>query len=1307
MLGLPEALPIRRYGRLNTPDFQPNLLSLRLSSYQWFLSEGVDLALSRMAPIHTTLPWPISITFHSAEIGEAEFSPEKCWREGLSYDAPFFARARLSDAETGEITDQRIRLGRIPLMTDSGGFVVNGVRRVVIHQIVRAPGAYVSADYDPVSGNLFGHGRIIPERGYWLSVETTDNDVLKCRLNTGGKALSLVSILRVFGLESNEEIVETFDGVAMNEKRDYIVNSILDAAEITDLESAVLELYAEIEPGAPPSYEDAYEAVNKMFFERQRYDLSVVGRKMLNRRYGVEEDGRVLSQADVVRLVSDVMMVSERDREPDDIDNLANRRVRTPGETVFNVLETGLYAMVRETIRHIEMADEKPTRPLDVLAWPQVGTELDGFFSGSKLCQTADETNPIAELTHKRRVTSLGPGGLKRENAGVEPRDVHQTHYGKICPTETPEGQNIGLLGTLTLGGHIDEDGLMTMPVRKVFRSLSSHDGRIAGRTAARRIGDGGESIVLEGGIIGADAVASLAALPEREVWVKPFVLNDGEQGIVFLNAYEESLTIVGQATAEIDELGQILDDTLEARKGEQWIEAVPEEMEYLDLVPKQIISASTSLIPFLDHNDANRALMGCNMQRQAMPLVSPQLPLVGTGSEKLVARDSGYLVLAGEDGYVESVTGEKVVVRDWSGQSREYPLRRMERSNQFTCIDQRPLVSRGEIVAAGDPLADGPGCRDGELALGQRVLVGYMSWGGFNYEDAIIVSAKAVREGKFRSRTVKRFRVAASTILEVGEERFTRDVHDVHQSKLKNLGEDGIVRLGAFVKAGDALVGKETPRLNPVERRLTPEDKLLQRIFGVEENISFIDKSVTLPKGQDGRVISVRVVKATDGTPASRKLDPGCHTYVEVEVVSLRNVQPGDKMSGRHGNKGCVSIVVPEEDMPFLEDGTPLDVLLSPLGVPSRMNLGQLMEVHLGWAAHRMGFRAITEPFDSAKWSEIEQTLAQAWLLEQSGAIARSSLPVSDVHQPDWAVAERWALERGYSVEQLFGQRAAEGTLAGTLCLQMWFESRGYSYRHLGEDYAALRALAIEKDWEKLDPAPITGKQWLRDGQTGEYFERPVMVGYKYMLKLVHMVSDKMYARSTGTYSSITNQPLGGKSKGGGQRMGEMEVWALEGYSAANVLREMLTVKSDDVEGRERMRKAILNSGPRARPADTKMNAGSPDAFWLVVNELRSLGLNVELLNDGEIVPFGAALEPEGQIAPASSELEQMLQSVEQMQGDVDEILMAAQDEASAEVVEDSGDKQDETEEDWSLDRYLMSLDLRREVTGYATGDD
>ena len=1206
---------MRQYGRLKEYRTRRDLLSLRLEAYSDFLEHGIEQSVRAMSEIRGDGPWRYSLWLDAPELERPERIPAYCVASGLTYDARVTVKATLTAQDSGEIVEQRLLLCRMPLMDHSGGFVINGVRRTVIHQIVRAPGVWFGLDRERLTGRRLGRGRIIPARGPWIGFETSERDELRVRLN-GGSSLSALAVLRLFGLETDLDLTDAFSAVDTAPGRRFIENT-LAVGDCLNRDEALLQVYAEIAPGAPPNKGSAEERIKRLFFNPRNYNLSVVGRHLLNRRFCANDASLLLTRDDMVRIVSHVIRVSQGHEEPDDLDHLANRRVRTAAELVQAEFEAGLYEVARAARERLEMRGGRPKLPSEVLNATPLMKRLDAFFNGSKLCQVTDETNPIAELTHKRRVTSLGPGGLNRQNAGVDPRDVHHTHYGKICPVETPEGQNIGLLSTLTTEAQADEHGFLTTPVRRVIKTIATDDEGMVGRQLAQDVLVDGLLLAEAGQVASGTLLGQLAKCPAQNIAVRPYVSQD-IVGIVFLNAFEEQEVTIAQCSAELDRLGQFSEESVSARRGDEWLNVALEDVDYIDLRPRQVVSASTALIPFLEHDDANRALMGCNMQRQAVPLLHPQTALVATGMEVDVARDSGNQVRAVTNGTVMSVSADRIeVMPDDGGGMQRYDLQSAVRSNAFTWIGQRPIVNRFQRVEAGQPVADGPASSEGELALGQRILVAYMSWGGYNYEDAIIVSERVAREGKFRSRLLKKFRLDAMDT-PLGPEVITQNVPDVADWRRNLLDEDGVAPVGSYVRPGQILIGKATPKPIPAEyqdRERTPEERLLFKLFGeTSDNIRYQDNSRVLPKGQQGRVVSVKIIRRNDGSEAARSLPSGCHTRVEVEVAGTRDLQPGDKMSGRHGNKGCVSIVVPQEDMPFLPDGTPVDVILSPLGVPSRMNLGQLMEVHLGWAAHRLGFRARTPVFDSASWAQIEQCLAQAWLVEHAGGLPAERLPADDVCSVDWERVRTWTQSRGYDFELLFGDGAEEGTEAGRVCLELWMKQEGWDPSP-SAGYEGLRREALRLDREENLAAPITGKQLLRDGRTGEPFDRPVAVGYKYMLKLIHMVEDKMHARSTGTYSMITQQPLGGKSAGGGQRLGEMEVWGLEAYSAAHLLQEMMTVKSDDVKGREALTKAIMADTGNGISRGTVLKPGLPDSFGLLLSELRSLGLNPELI--------------------------------------------------------------------------------------------
>jgi DNA-directed RNA polymerase subunit beta len=811
-----------------------------------------------------------------------------------------------------------------------------------------------------------------------------------------------------------------------------------------------------------------------------------------------------------------------------------------------------------------------------------------------------DQTNPLAELTHKRRLSALGPGGLSRERAGFDVRDVHHSHYGRICPIETPEGPNIGLLGSLATYARTNEYGFIETPYRMIFDQMLNTDPRLDGRTITADVaGPDGKKVLRAKGVVrkSSGTLTRIAALPEQSVSVKPFI-SANPKDITYLSADAEELVYIAQANVTVDDLGQLLDDKIETRKGDLVGMESPTIVEYADVAPIQLVSVSTALIPFLEHDDANRALMGSNMQRQAVPLLRPDPPLVGTGMEGRVARDSGQIIISRTDGVVTQSTGDMIIVTDSEGENHTYKLLKFVRSNQGTCVNQRPIVSRGDLVKEGQVMADSSSTGQGDLALGQNVLVAFMSWEGYNFEDAIIISKRMVKEDTFTSIHIEKHEVEARDT-KLGAEEITRDIPNVGEDSLRNLDEEGIIRVGAEIGPGDILVGKITPK---GETELSAEEKLLRAIFG-EKARDVKDTSLRVPHGQRGKIIDVKVLSRIN----KDELPPGVNKLVRLWVAQTRKITEGDKMAGRHGNKGVIARILPEEDMPYLADGTPIDIILNPIGVPSRMNLGQVLETHLGWAAKALGFRAITPVFDGAPDTAIEDALAQAWMVEQSGAVdERMSAHKGNFHI-DEKIIRNWVTERGYDYETLF-----EDAVIGVprkACNEIWLqEVMGQDITGMSDEDMMTEILRLNRA-EQI-AAPIIGKFILFDGRTGDQFDQPITVGYIYMLKLIHLVEDKIHARSTGPYSLITQQPLGGKAQFGGQRFGEMEVWALEAYSAAYNLQEMLTVKSDDVVGRVKTYEAIVKGEDVIQP-------GIPESFHVLLKELQSLGLSVELLHE------------------------------------------------------------------------------------------
>jgi DNA-directed RNA polymerase subunit beta len=890
--------------------------------------------------------------------------------------------------------------------------------------------------------------------------------------------------------------------------------------------------------------------------------------------------------------------------QPDDIDHLGNRRVRAVGELIQNQLRVGLLRMERVVKERMTILDQEEATPSALINIRPVVAAVREFFGGSQLSQFMDQTNPLAELTHKRRLSALGPGGLSRERAGFDVRDVHYSHYGRICPIETPEGPNIGLLGSLATYARINDYGFIETPYRRIRKTMKSTDPDIQGRISREDImGDEDKPITRAGQRISGPAAKKLAAMPETEIAVQPYVSLDPAD-IEYLPADEEDKYIVAQANSVLDDRLQFVQERVEVRSSSHYLTESPEKIDYLDVSPMQIVSVSTALIPFLEHDDANRALMGSNMQRQAVPLLRPDAPLVGTGMERRVAQDSGQMLLSKVAGTVTAVTGDYVVVTDDDGNEHRTKLRKFVRSNQGTCLTQRPIVSRGERIEVGQPLADSASTDKGDLALGQNVLAAFMAMEGFNFEDAIIISENVVRDSKFTSIHIEKYEVE-SRDTKLGPGEITRDIPNVGEDALRNLDEEGVIRVGAEVGPGDILVGKITPK---GETELTAEEKLLRAIFG-EKARDVKDTSLRVPHGERGKVIDVKVLTRENGD----ELSPGVNKLVRVWVAQTRTLSEGDKMAGRHGNKGVVSRIMPVEDMPYLPDGTPVDVILNPIGVPSRMNLGQILETHLGLAAHKLHYRAVTPVFDGADDDDIQSGLARGWIIERAGALGSPVVDTPYGSEPNWEKARAWLAERGFNADAVFAER--RGNEAVNVCLKVWLEDRADEYREAtGEEIDAngmvgddLYQVALRVARRINDAPPIIGKSKLYDGRTGEPFDNPVTVGYMYMLKLIHLVEDKIHARSTGPYSLITQQPLGGKAQFGGQRFGEMEVWALEAYSAAYNLQEMLTVKSDDVVGRVKTYEAIVKGEDVVQP-------GVPESFHVLVKELQSLGLSVEL---------------------------------------------------------------------------------------------
>ncbi len=1111
--GFDSRLQRRTYAQIPTVLEAPNLVQVQLDSFKWFLKEGLQELFNEISPIQDYNQKSMDLRFPEYEFQEPRHSVDVCRERDQTFAAPLYVKAVLEVRETGEIKESQVYLGEFPMMTPDGTFIINGAERVVVSQLVRSPGVYFTAPEDPSTGRRLFAAKLIPNRGAWLEFETSNRDVLSVKVDRKRK-MPVTILLRAIGYSSNEEIMELFADVDTNVDHQYI-RTTLEKEPTKNTDQAIIELYHRLRPGDPPTRENAQALLENLFFNPRRYDLAKVGRFKLNKRLGLDKDIRTLTKDDIIAILKTMIRLNNEQGKPDDIDHLGNRRVRAVGELIQMQMRLGLARMERVVRERMTIQDLNTVTPNALINTRPIMAAVREFFGGSQLSQFMDQTNPLAELTNKRRLSALGPGGLSRDRAGFDVRDVHYSHYGRICPIETPEGPNIGLIGSLATYGQINEYGFIETPYRRVINTVDvqREDGKDADLLLHQIVRDdmtdpeSGEIIAEQGTELTADLIKKIQAAGIRTVRIKPFV----SQQIEYLSADLEEKFAVAQANSRLDEHFRFIEDRVEARREEEYPIVPVEQVDYMDVSPKQVVSVAGTLIPFLEHDDANRALMGSNMQRQAVPLLRPDSPIVGTGMEYQAARDSGQVVVAQEPGVVLSSTSQKIVVQEDNGVEHEYPLQKFRRSNQDTCINQRPIVQKGERVEKLQVIADSSSTDKGELALGQNVMVAFMPFDGGNYEDAILLSERLVRDDVFTSIHIEKYETEARDT-KLGPEEITRDIPNVGEDSLADLDEDGVIRIGAEVRPNDILVGKVTPR---GETELSAEERLLRAIFG-EKAREVKDTSLRVPHGVHGKVIDVKQFRRED-----TELPAGVNQMVRVSIAQKRKISEGDKMAGRHGNKGVISRILPVEDMPYLPDGTPVDIILNPLGVPSRMNIGQLFETTLGWAASRQGIKIATPVFDGASEEQIQNELNSVGL-------------------------------------------------------------------------------------------PEDGKIYLYDGRTGERFDRPTVVGIIYMLKLAHLVEDKIHARSTGPYSLVTQQPLGGKAQFGGQRFGEMEVWALEAYGAANTLQEMLTVKSDDVVGRVKTYESIVKG-------EEIVEAGVPESFKVLVKELRSLGLSIEVINEDE----------------------------------------------------------------------------------------
>ena len=1143
----------KTFSKIGDSIEMPNLIQVQKDSYNWFIEEGLGEVLKDISPIIDYTGNLVLEFFDYYMEKKTKYTQEEAKERDATYSTRLHVKVRLINRETGEIKEQEIYLGDFPVMTESGTFIINGAERVVVSQLVRSPGCYYATDFDKTGKKIY-NATVMPIRGAWIEYETDSNDIINVRVDRTRK-LPVTSLLRAIGIESDQDIIELF-----GEDDKLIATINKDTVKTQD--EALIEIYKKLRPGELPTVEAAKSLFNGLFFDHRRYDLSKVGRFKFNQKLSlatritgkisyddiidpstgellVEKDTeisadvaeaiqntginivdvkvndkkvrvigngtvnihnfvtdvdisdlhfkeyvnyevlksildttepeklhKVLAQReeelipkhitteDIIASVSYLLNLDFGLGEIDDIDHLGNRRIRCVGELLQNQFRIGLTRLERAVRERMTTQDLDVVTPQTLINTKPITSSIREFFGSSQLSQFMDQTNPLSELTHKRRISALGPGGLTRERAGFEVRDIHHTHYGRLCPVESPEGPNIGLISALSCFAQINEYGFVETPYKKVDKET------------------GKVTDIIE-----------------------------------YMSADVEDKYVIAQATEPLDSEGRFLNDRIRARFKEEILEVDKSRVDYIDISPKQLVSVAAAMIPFLEHDDVKRSLMGSNMQRQAVPLLMPEAPIVGTGIEYRAAKDSGITVTAKNDGIVEKVTGDEVIVRNKNNVLDKYKLRKFKRTNGGTCINQRPVVAKGERVKAGEILADGPSTKDGEMALGKNVIIAFMTWEGYNYEDAVLISERLVKEDVYTSIHIEEYDCECRDT-KLGPEEITRDIPNVGDDGLKDLDEDGIIRIGAEVRPGDILVGKVTPK---GETELTAEERLLRAIFG-EKAREVRDTSLRVPHGEAGTIVDVKIFTREN----SDELGPGVNQVIRCYIATKRKISVGDKMSGRHGNKGVISRILPEEDMPFMEDGTPVDIVLNPQGIPSRMNLGQVLEVHLGMAAKALGFKVETPVFDGATEEDVKELLKEA---------------------------------------------------------------------------------GLSRD----------GKRWLRDGRTGEIFDNPITVGVMYMLKLHHLVDDKIHARSTGPYSLVTQQPLGGKAQFGGQRFGEMEVWALEAYGAAYTLQEMLTVKSDDVVGRVKTYEAIVKGENIPEP-------GVPESFKVLVKELQSLGLDIRL---------------------------------------------------------------------------------------------
>jgi DNA-directed RNA polymerase subunit beta len=1184
----------KSFGKLADTVEIPDLIRVQIDSFQWLQEEGLRKLFEEISPIRDHIGSRLELKFGEYEFGAPQHSVAECFEQGATYSAPLFVSVQLVIKESGEIKEERLFFGDFPLMTENGTFIISGVERVGVSQVTRFPGVYFTLEKDPVKGRDLGMAKLVAERGAWLEFETSSRDVISVKMG-GKRKMPATTLLRAIGHESDEELISLFEDVDNSPEHAYIRSTIEREPSIRNMRDALIDIYRKLSSGEPPSLESAKTLLNNFLFNPRRYSFGEVGRYKLNKKLGVNVADNYfgLMPDDLVQVVRHVISINNGQESPDDIDHLDNRRVHTVGSLIQDQFRVGLLRLEKAIKERMSILGAEVATPSTLVNIRPVVAAIKEFFNRSQLSQFLDQTNPLSELTHKRRVSAMGPGGLSRERAGFEVRDVHHSHYGRLCPIETPEGPNIGLIASLATYAKVNKYGFVQTPYLKVIHEVPRLEAELVGRTIKNDVLDDKGGIVAAAGTLITKEIANqLSSSAGPTIGVVPFVSFQSE----YLTADEEDQHAIAQADIPLNGKREFVNKKIEVKMGSRYFEESVDRVDFMDVSPRQLFSVSACLIPFLEHNDANRALMGCNMERQGVPLLRPHAPLVATGMEKQIAKYSGQVIFTPVSGVVSSVTGSQIKIKDNEGEEHVLKLTKFVRTNQGTCIDQVPVVNKGDKLEKGQVIANSSSIENGELALGQNAVCAFMSWGGYNYEDAIILSKRLVKDDVYTSIHIEKYEIEAR-VTKLGPEEITRDIPSVNEESLRDLDEQGIIRIGAEVGRGDILVGKITPK---GETELSAEEKLLRAIFG-EKTREVKDNSLRLPPGEWGRVIDVKVFSRDK----KNELPAGVNELVRVWVAQKRKISVGDKMSGRHGNKGVVSIIVPEEDMPFLPDGTPVDIVLNPLGVPSRMNIGQVMEAHMGWTGCVLGFKALTPVFSGADSLDIEDNLCRAWIAWEADAVTLSS---DNSVAPDWEKIKAWLSERGFDFDEIMNDKLKGRAKRAALCL--WLKDLGVEFGQLTNKELEEKVDQVYKE-RRIYP-PTFGKMNLCDGKTGEHFDQPVTVGNVYIMKLIHLVEDKVHARSTGPYSLITQQPLGGKAQFGGQRFGEMEVWALEGYGAAYTLQEMLTVKSDDVVGRSRAYEAILKG-------EDIRQVGVPEACKVLFMELRSLGFAIELLNEDE----------------------------------------------------------------------------------------